>query len=330
MSKYYSTCVVGLGKIGSSYPTGKIVRTHTEAYIKNKKTTIVAGVDPNKNARNDFLEKWKLDIPVFPSVKEMLDKIKPDVVSICVPTEKLVDVLDDFKKKPPKIFFLEKPLFNNINDGKIILEKINKIPTAVNYHRCWDPSHSNFFKKISQSGKLKYIKVIYNNGMFNYASHLIALLICHFGNVKEIKRSGTKIHNLRSKDPSYSFILEFTCGIQAFFQGFDDIHYDLLETQILTSSGIFSLKSAGCRKRIEIPKRNAFYQNYKQLTDYNYNEKDGQIDGLTQAIENIVSFLDGKNKKIICNIKTSFQVAKIMCNVKIIANNTKLKKINVL
>ncbi len=325
MNNYYKSCIVGLGKVGSSYPKSKFVRTHAEAYIKNKQIKIVAGVDPNINARNNFLEKWRLDVPIFSSVKEMLTKIKPDIASICVPTSKLINVLDDFTKRPPKIYFLEKPVFYNLNDGNKILKKLNNIPTVVNYHRCWDPSHISFFKKISQSGKPKSIRVIYNKGMFNYASHIIALLIYHFGKVKKIKKSFMKSHNFKNKDPSYSFVLDFKSGIQALFQGFDDINYDLLEVEILTSSGIFSLKSGGCRKRIELPKKNAFYKNYNQLIDYKSYQKDGNIDGLTQAIENILDYLDGKNKKLVCSIKTSFEVAKIMCNVKKITDNTNLK-----
>jgi len=316
MSYSYQAVVVGLGKIGSSYPSRKVPRTHAEAYLKNKKINFVAGVDTDKKARKDFLNRWGCKIPVFLTVKDMLSKIQPDIVSICVPTSKLINVVKEFSKKPPKLFFLEKPVINDFNNLRSILGVINKIPTAVNYHRCLDPSHIRFFKKILKSGNVISVRVIYNKGMFNYASHIIALLIYYFGKVSNIKNMKTQTHNIKNLDPSFSFILNFSCGIQAVFQGFDEIEYDLLELEMITTSGLYSIKSAGCRKQQELPKKSAFYPNYTQLIDVPYHEQDGQIEGLAQGVNNIVNFLDGKDQKLFCNLETSLEVSKIMFKIK--------------
>jgi predicted dehydrogenase len=316
MKNIYQSAIIGLGKIGSSYPSKGAPRTHTEAHLKNKKINVGAGVDPSKNARKDFSKRWGHKIPVFSSVKEMLYKIQPDIASICVPTSKLVDTVKEFSKKPPKLYFLEKPVVNNFDNLKNIITAINNIPTAVNYHRCWDPSHSLFFKKILKSGKVISLRIIYNKGMFNYSSHIIALLIHHFGNVSSVRKLKSQTHNIKNLDPSFSFILNFKCGIQAIFLGFDIIKYDLLELEMITTSGIYSIKSAGCRKRQEIPKKNIFYPNYVQLIDVPYHEQDRQVEGLTQAINNIVNFLDGKDKKLSCNLALSLKVSSIMSKIK--------------
>lgn len=159
------------------------------------------------------------------------------------------------------------------------------------------------------------IKVIYNGGMFNAASHIIALLIKNFGKVSNFTTLKTQGHNLKNKDPSFSFVINFDCGIQGIFQGFDEIKYNLLELEMITSSGIYSLKSGGCRKRIEKPQKNAYYTNYYQLVDSYSSLKDGQVQGLSQAIKNIINFLDGKDKKLLCDLDLSLNVSKIMSKI---------------
>ena len=117
-------------------------------------------------------------------------------------------------------------------------------------------------------------------------------------------------------DQSYSFILNFRQGFNAIFQGVDDIDYDLLEMDFITSSGIYSLKSGGCRQRHEKPVDGVFYPNYKSLDDSQLNVKDGQVEGLQQAVNNIVYYLDKKTDKLECNLKLSLNIFKIINKVK--------------
>lgn len=315
MISLYNTVVIGLGRIGSSYPSNENPRTHAEVYLKNKRTNLIAGVDPDNTARKNFLKKWGKNIPVFENVKAMLSKIQPDIVSICVPTSSLINTVKHFSKKPPKLFFLEKPVLEDYRNSKNLVKIINKIPTAVNYHRCCDPSHTLFFNQIKKLGTIISIRVIYNGGMFNTASHIIALLIKNFGEISNVRKLDIQKKNLKNIDPSFSFMLDFKCGIQTIFQGFDEIKYNLLELEMVTSSGIYSIKSGGCRKRIEKPKKNAFYPNYNQLIDSPCPMPDRQIEGLSQAVNNIVNFLDGKEKKIFCDLNISLEVSKVMTNV---------------
>ena len=315
MSNMYRAVVIGLGRIGSSYPSSKIPRTHVEAYLKNKRVKLVAGVDPDNKARKNFLNKWGKNLTVFSNVETMLSKIQPDIVSICVPTSSLISVVEHFSKKLPKLFFLEKPVIVDYNHSKSLIRAINKIPTAVNYHRCWDPSHINFFNQIQKSRKIISIRVAYNGGMFNNSSHIIALLVKNFGKVSNVRKLDMQTHNLKNTDPSFSFILDFKCGFHAIFQGFDVVKYDLLELEMITGSGIYSIKSGGCRKRLEKPKKNAFYPNYNHLIDAPYSILDGQVEGLPQAVKNIVNFLDGKDKSLLCDLTVSLEVSKIMTDV---------------
>ena len=96
MTNCYQAAIIGLGRIGSSYPSSDIPRTHAGAYSQNQRISIAAGVDSNSLARKEFLHKWGGDIPVYSTVKEMLSDMQPDIVSICVPPPKITDVVAEF------------------------------------------------------------------------------------------------------------------------------------------------------------------------------------------------------------------------------------------
>ena len=69
------------------------------------------------------------------------------------------------------------------------------------------------------------------------------------------------------------------------------------------------------QKTFRATKKNAFYPNYNQLIDIPHKIPDGQIEGLSQAVKNIVNFLDGKDKSLVCDLTISLEVSKIMTSI---------------
>ncbi len=316
MSKGYTAAVVGLGRIGASYPSDGIPRTHTAAYLKHAKVHLVAGIDPDIQARKTFRLQWGEEVNLFPSIDDMfLSGLHPDIVSICTKPETLQINIQDIVKKPPKILFLEKPTVSTRKQSDQILKIAGDIPTAINYHRCWDPKIRNFFDNLIDK-KILTVRVLYTKGMLNYATHIIALLISNFDEITSVSKVSNEKENLAIADQSYHFIIHFKKGFSAIFQGFDNINYDLLETDFITESGIYSLKSGGCRQRFEKPVNHIFYPNYSSLIDSNLNIEDNQVAGLEQAVENIVDFLDNKVGKLRCDLECGLKVFDIIDQVK--------------
>jgi len=263
VNQQYTAAVIGLGRIGASYPSEGAPRTHTAAYLKNPKVNLVAAIDPHTETRDKFRSQWGGEVKLFSSVEDMLSSgISADIVSICTKPEVLQKNLQDFIKHPPKIFFLEKPTVSTRAQSDQILKIVGNIPVAVNYHRCWDPKHQIFFDKLSEK-KILTVRVLYTKGLLNYASHIIALLISNFGEVISVAKIPNQQDDVTLVDPSYQFLLYFEKGFNVLFQGFDNINYDLLETDFITESGIYSLKSGGCRQRYEKPVDHIFYPNYR-------------------------------------------------------------------
>ena len=111
-------------------------------------------------------------------------------------------------------------------------------------------------------------------------------------------------------------MLHFERGFDAIFQGFDHINYDLLELDFITNSGIYSLKSGGCRQRYEQPVENVFYPNYTSLIESPLDVQDGQVEGLPQAVDNIVNYLDQETDQLQCNLKCGLEVFNIIEQIK--------------
>ena len=312
MGHYFTAAVVGLGRIGSSYPSTKIPRSHTAAYLENDRIKIIAAVDPNPLARLNFRKKWGNDIKVFSSVNKMITSEQhPDIVSLCITPDAIEKTIKDFESFQPKLYFLEKPAVTNQNQCRKLLSAVNATPVAVNYHRCWDPKIGAFIEKI-KTKKIFTIRVLYSKGIFNYASHIIALLIQNFGEATSAVQIPTQEKSSVSNDQSYSFCLNFEQKIVAFFQGADGLDYDLLEVDFITDEGIYSLKSGGCRQRIEVPVKDLFYENYSSLSDAKIDNGDGQNEGLPQAVDNIINFLDKKINRLNCDLKTAISVFELI------------------
>ncbi len=316
MNNIYSSAVIGLGRIGASYPSKEIPRNHTAAYIANQNINLIAGIDPNPEARTEFKNFWGESIKLFSSVDQMLNTgLRPDIVSICTSPDVIQKNVKSFDNYKPKIFFLEKPAISSEKQCIGLELSLNNTPAAINYHRCWDPKHKEFFKKVN-SKKIYSSRVLYSKGLLNYASHTIALLIQNFGDVNSVTKILSDKNIKQIDDISESFIINFERGFSAIFQGIDGLDYDLLELDIITDDGIYSLKSGGCRERHEVPTKDLFYQNYSSLADVMIDEEDGQIEGLSQAIENIVNFLDKKTNKLECDLKCAINVYKTINQIK--------------
>ena len=312
MHRYFTAAVVGLGRIGSSYPSTSSPRSHTAAYVKNDRIRMIAAVDPSPTAQLEFKNRWGNDISIFSSIKEMITSgLSPDIVSLCTTPNILEQNVKDFTGYNPKAYFLEKPAISSEKQCIELEAAIGDTPVAINYHRCWDPRHKAFFQEI-KTNKIFTIRVLYSKGIFNYASHIIALLIQNFGEVSSVTKISDHEDSDGKRDVSHSFSCKFENDVVAIFQGVDNINYDLLEVDFITNKGIYSLKSGGCRQRFEKPINGLFYENYSSLTDALILEADGPVEGLPQAVDNIVNFLDKKTNKLECDLQCAVTVFKLI------------------
>ena len=138
----FKAAVFGLGKIGQGYDYDKInlAITHASGYNSHSKFELVAGVDIDKNKRLAFESKFKK--PTFLNTTALMENLKPDVVSIAVPTEFHFKIHKEVIKYKPRAIICEKPLSNNLETAKLMVKnsKKNHSSLLINYQKRFDPA----------------------------------------------------------------------------------------------------------------------------------------------------------------------------------------------
>jgi len=176
--------IVGCGKIAGGYDEprsrsrGKI-RTHIKAYLSDRRFSVVAVCDQSLSRARSFCRHWGI-AAAYRDLEAMLQRERPDVVSVCVPTAAHRKVLEIIARHPVKLVFAEKPFTESAREAKAVLKKLTarRIAVAVNYLRRWCPNHQQLARIIRSGrlGRLRSFDAIYGGDPMNIGSHLIDLI----------------------------------------------------------------------------------------------------------------------------------------------------------
>ena len=107
----YKVAVIGCGGIGQKHAQGVVGLDSAE---------VVAGCDISQETSTAFKEKWDgqwSNISLYTDYKAMLDKEKPDVVTIATPDNRHADLVVDAANAGVKGIFCEKPLATSLSDA---------------------------------------------------------------------------------------------------------------------------------------------------------------------------------------------------------------------
>jgi len=186
-----------------------------------------------------------------------------EVVVICSPTTEHYICIKRAVERQPLVIIVEKPLCLDITQANDILAMSQKfhVPVYVNYNRRLDKRFNELLSMVPN--KPLSIQVEYANGIYNYSSHFIDLLLQWYGGCESVTQIGK--FNLNLPDPNPSFFLQFDSEFSAYFWGFDNVDYDLLDMKIWNKSGSLRLKAGGACVSMERPLSGLFYEKYDHL-----------------------------------------------------------------
>ena len=199
----YRTAIIGLSWIATDPPPPasdpvlgtSIPYSHAAALAAVPNVEVVAGCDINPAMRDQFLERWQHRWPgakTYENYREMLEREKPDIVSI---------VTQDFLHADPflaaiehgaKGIFCDKPLATNLADADRMVAAARAAGTVVNinFTRRWIPQYVNA-RAILRSGRLGDLsQIIAESGgpramLFRNHTHLVDLL-CYYADADPI------------------------------------------------------------------------------------------------------------------------------------------------
>lgn len=265
----FKAAIIGLGRIGQEFDYDQlddsVIATHASAYFYHPGFDLVAGVDPDLSKRKKFETKYNQ--PAYAEIKTMMDRHRPDVVSIAVPVNQHLPVFQEIIRFKPKAVICEKPIAPTAAEGRLMqsIAKDHQCALLVNYIRRFEPGSIVLKHMIKEGGVGKIFKGVawYSKGLLNNGTHFIDLLCCWLGDVKSVEVMQTG-RMWDGKDPEPDVCLHFDKASIYVLAGREEC-YSTGEIDLFGSSGRIHYTEFG--RQIEIYKTvpDPVFENYTIL-----------------------------------------------------------------
>lgn len=256
--------IVGCGRIAGDYdtPASKKVRTHAKAFQDNENCQLAGVCDIDIDRARKFGDTWNCPI-VTDDVSELIEKSRPDLLSICSSTESHRSIFELACNLGVSRIWLEKPAALSLDDVIYMKElaQENNVEVWVNYFRRYDKGFKKVKQEITELGKIQQVQAFYTKGLRHNGSHLIDLIHWLFGKI-----TGYTHHKILPDHdfPSLSGIVDVD-GLQIHLAALDYHCYELFEVDIIGSNGRIKIIDGGQKIIFETVVESKYYPDYKNL-----------------------------------------------------------------
>ena len=287
------------------------ITTHAQAINHHQAFFLSGGVDLDEKRRKLFIKKFNK--PAFISIIEAINKLKPDIIIVSVPTPYHLTIFEEILNNyKPLLIIIEKPLSFNMGDSKKIinLAKLANQKVAVNFFREYDHIYRQLRSKIA-SGIVGFpLKIVihYTKGIINNGSHFIKY-ISHFMskvidlNVIENERSWNDI------DPELDLRIKFEKGV-VYFISHKEENFSYYEMEIIGPKGKLRFSNSGSEielwKAIDDPDFDGYRSLEKDSKQYKLDFNKYQLN----VYDNIYHYLSGSSN-LFCDLDSMNEYIKI-------------------
>lgn len=281
-----SVAIVGLGRIGAGYDSGKdsaLPRSHLGAVIKDKNFKISALIDPNPEAFSPWKGRISED-DFFSSIESWNGNA--DVIVFASPPNNRVQGISGVLSKNPKIIVLEKPMAQNFSHAQEIYTLLQQSTTksVVNFHRRYDPHYVAVREAVT--GVPEKIICRYGKGLDNYASHHIDLIQYWFGDFASVQTL--------TEGDNPDFTAQLKSGARVVFLGVEKTQYDVFDMDIFFSGRHVRIDNGGCDMSVRYAVPDLYYPSYTHLGEQKPLREAGQVSGMTGLYADIADVLSGQ------------------------------------
>ena len=241
--------IVGCGNVAGGYDlrgARREVWTHAKGYKLTPGVKLVGAVDSVATAARKFAKTW--GVPFSGTELSLaLEKIKPDVVSICSPTETHVPVIKALCDAGISAILCEKPIAYDLQEAEDAVKVCKKkgVLLAINYQRNWDQQSNRLKESIHAGsfGQIELVRVLYSKGLIHNGSHFVSLLNRWFGDLEVERMLFT--HLCDRNDVRADFTATCPATKRVIFQNITERIYNLNELEVLFEGGRLELKNGG-------------------------------------------------------------------------------------
>ncbi len=267
----YRVAIIGCGRVGVLYEAEPLRRkpaSHAGVAQANPKTELVALVDTNAKA---LLRAGKIFPKVgrYRSVRECLQKERPDIVVIATPPSVRLVPIQECLRAGVRAIVCEKPLAETARDARAIARMVSKDKGVfvVNYQRRFSPLMARVRRDIHSGalGTIQQVTCYYSNGLYNNGGHALDALQYLLGEDMHAVWARTNPKAMHpSGDSCVDAVLETKTGTRVVLQSIDQKAYGIFDIRILGSKGERALLD-NSDALIETPARSSSYKGERAL-----------------------------------------------------------------
>ncbi len=268
----YRSVIVGLTGIGArrSEEPGHLPifqakpKSHAGAYYRHPQTDLVAVCDIRQEQMDAFKDDWQdvwPDMHYYADYKEMLEKEKPDLVSVATSDHFHADITVEAAERGAKAVLCEKPLATTLEDADRMIAAVeaNRTLLSVEHTRRWGATYHEV-RELIRSGELGKLRGITANlisqrsMLFRNGTHTVDL-ICFFAEsdpqwvFAELEEGFDHFTEYKgdgghdpATDPAASGYIHFTNGVRAFYNGLK-VDFSGSEIQLTCENGRIDVNS---------------------------------------------------------------------------------------
>ncbi len=265
----YKAALIGLGniawKLGQDQITGSSL-CHKDAIDQHSKTRVVCAYSPDQSETDAFTRATGIDSAS--DLPAMLQKHRPDLVSICSPTPFHAEHLQICFDHVVPMIWLEKPATCNKQQLLSLLPPPAACKTLVNFQRRYTSSYQNLRTLVQQQhyGLALGIDIHYSRGLETNGSHMLDILFFVTG-VREYEILWTETGDaLQNPD----CVLRLDNGILVHIHGFD-LDYHNIDFSVTCTAGRLSILHGGMTLKIETCVEHELFPGFYRLRDADAN-----------------------------------------------------------
>ncbi|HOQ82202.1 MAG TPA: Gfo/Idh/MocA family oxidoreductase [bacterium] len=300
----YRAAVVGLGNIGFQFsldPNRTGTWSHVSAYERCEETVLVGAVEIDEG-RTVVFREHRRDIPVYKNVRDLMEVLQPQIVSICTPEQSHYQIAKEIVNYPVEGIFCEKPITSNIEDAKELVRLCSdrNVVLAVNHTRRWDDTYLYAQEMIEKGmiGTVKVMNAFYSGQIFNIGSHLIDVTrMLLQKNITEISGISNDVNKL---DPDISGWIVFENNCVCTIAAIGKRENLIFEIDIIGEEGRIRILNNGENIEMYSFMDSRRYSGYRELSDIERRSIQKR-DRFVNAVYDIVSVIRKVKNRVNCS-----------------------------
>jgi len=278
---------------------------------KNIKIALTALCDIDEERLQKCQERW--NVPhAYTQYKELIDKEKPDIVTIATWTATHHDIAVYAAQNGVKGIVLEKPVAVSIQQAEAVIQvcNANNVKLVINHERRWDPLYIKI-KQLMNEGTLGPLKAVYGNvlsrtgaqgdwkklipaigggPLLHDGTHLVDMIRFFAGDIADINGSVKREDKTLAVETSASAMMTTCSGVTVFLEAGGMRDYFNFELDLHFKEGRIKIGN-GIREFL-VARESKRYSGFRDLVKKEFPEIKRDSDPFTGALLEVIKAIE--------------------------------------